>query len=54
MARANRRKQLHQAVCEVLFRDWDPIGVKGDRLAADEFNSYAPAICRMLEGGPTR
>jgi hypothetical protein len=45
MARANH---LYQAVREVLFREWDPIGVNTNPLVADEYDSYAPAICRML------
>jgi hypothetical protein len=51
MARPNRRKRLYQAVRDVLFREWDPIGVNDNPLVADEYASYAPAICRMLEDG---
>jgi hypothetical protein len=51
MVKANGRKRLYQAVCAVLFHEWDPIGVRGNALAADEYDSYAPAVCRMLAEG---
>jgi hypothetical protein len=44
MARANRRKRLLQAVREVLFREWDPIGVNDNPLAGDEYDHYAPNL----------
>ena len=36
---------------EVLFRQWDPIGVNGNELCRDEYDSYAPTICRWLREG---
>jgi hypothetical protein len=36
------------AVRVILFREWDPIGVNEHPQCLDEYNSYAPAICRML------
>jgi hypothetical protein len=51
MARPNRRDRLYHAVREVLFREWDPIGVNDNPLLADEYDSYAPTICRLLEAG---
>lgn len=43
--------QLLLAVCEMLFREWDPIGVNGNELCRDEYDSYAPTICRLLREG---
>jgi hypothetical protein len=53
MSKRNKQKRLrlYQAVREVLFREWDPIGVNHNPLLADEYDSYAPSICRMLEAG---
>lgn len=45
------RSRLFQAVRGVLLREWDPIGVRGISAARDEYDSYVPAICRMLESG---
>ena len=39
------------AVREILFREWDPIGVNGHPLCINEYDSYAPTICRMLRSG---
>lgn len=39
------------AIQEVLFREWDPIGVNDNELCRDEYDSYAPAICRWLREG---
>ncbi len=42
---------LLSAVREVLFREWDPIGVNGNELCRDEYDAYAPTICRWLRDG---
>jgi hypothetical protein len=41
---------LH-AVRDILFREWDPIGVNGYDQCVDEYDSYAPTICRYLLDG---
>jgi hypothetical protein len=43
MAKPDR---LLLAVREILFREWDPIGVKDDEWCRNEYDSYAPTICR--------
>jgi hypothetical protein len=37
-----------------LMEEWDPIGVKGIPEAADEYDSYAGGVARMLREGTTR
>src|SRR5262249_16961591 len=44
-------KSLLTAVQEVLFREWDPIGVNDNESCRDEYDSYAPTICRWLLKG---
>jgi hypothetical protein len=39
------------AVQKVLLREWDPIGVNNNELCRDEYDSYAPPICRWLREG---
>ena len=39
------------AVRQVLLREWDPIGVNVYPEARDEYDSYAPTICRWLYEG---
>ena len=38
-------------VQEVLFREWDPIGVNHNELCRNEYDSYASTICRCLREG---
>jgi hypothetical protein len=42
-------KDLWQAVKEVLFREWDPIGVNSNPACDDEYDSYVSAIVRLLQ-----
>ena len=44
-----KRKELLQAVKEVLFREWDPIGVNSNPACSDEYDSYASGIDRLLQ-----
>lgn len=39
------------AVREILFREWDPIGVNDNEACRNEYDSYAPTICRRLREG---
>ena len=41
-------KGLWQAVKDVLFREWDPIGVNSNPACGDEYDSYVSAIVRLL------
>lgn len=43
--------QFLLAVQDVLFREWDPIGVNSNELCRDEYDSYALTICRWLREG---
>lgn len=43
--------QLFPAVAEVLFREWDPIGVNDNELCRDEYDNYVPGIVALLLGG---
>lgn len=40
-----------QAIRGVLLAEWDPIGVRDVATAQDEYDSYLPAILRLLERG---
>ena len=37
----------------VLHWAWDPIGVRGFEMAADEYDIFTPAVLAMLEEGAT-
>jgi hypothetical protein len=48
MANADR---LLLAVQDVLFSEWDPIGVNVNERCRDEYDAYAPMICHLLRQG---
>lgn len=43
--------ELIARVDEVLYQEWDPIGVNGDPDTWDEYSSYAPGLLRYAMGG---
>ena len=43
-----RFRQYHEAIRNVLLREWDPIGVADEPAAQDEYDGYIPAIIGML------
>jgi hypothetical protein len=38
-------------VSEILFREWDPIGVNDSELCRDEYDSYVPGLVDALLSG---
>jgi hypothetical protein len=46
--RLSRAKQYHGAIKTALLREWDPIGVSQIPEAQDEYDSYVPAIYKLL------
>lgn len=46
-----KRKELWQAVKEVLFQEWDPIGINSNPACSEEYDSYVSTIVRFLQAG---
>jgi hypothetical protein len=46
-----KKKELGRAVKEILFREWDPMGINSNPACESEYNSYANTIVRFLEAG---
>ena len=44
------KKELYKKVDEILWNDWDPIGIN-DCGPDDEYQGYVPSIVKLLEGG---
>ena len=44
-----KRKELWEAVKEVLFQEWDPIGINSNPACSDEYDSYVSTIVRLLQ-----
>lgn len=41
-------------VQKVLMEDWDPIGIKNESGAQDEYDSYIPALYKMITSNRPR
>lgn len=45
-------KKLYKRIAEILWEDWDPIGVNdGENDCDDEYDSYVPHIFRLVSEG---
>ncbi len=44
-------KQRLKYIEQILFNDWDPIGINDDFVAFDEYDGYAPKIMSMYFNG---
>jgi hypothetical protein len=42
-------EELYRRVDEVLHYIWDPIGVSGEPMARDEYDSYLPHVFSLLK-----
>lgn len=45
--------EVYKRIDEILWTDWDPIGVTGIEQARDEYYGYLPEVFRMLLEGAT-
>jgi len=46
MVMTSEQKKLYKAIDEILWNDWDPIGVN-DIAPRDEYQSYTPTIFKL-------
>jgi hypothetical protein len=44
----DRARRYHQAIHDILLREWDPIGVADEPKAHDEYDAYIHEIHGML------
>ena len=49
--RSMKASNLLPAVSDILFREWDPIGVNNNDLCRDEYESYVPGLVSLLLSG---
>jgi len=42
--------EIQEAIRQVLFRDWDPIGVNENENLRDEYDGYIARVYRVLVG----
>lgn len=46
-----RLRELYRAIDEILWRDWDPIGISGIEEARNEYQGYLPQVYRLALAG---
>ena len=46
-----RKDSLLSAIQQILFREWDPIGVNDNELCGNEYDSYAATLWKYLREG---
>jgi hypothetical protein len=46
-----KASELLPAVSDILFREWDPIGINDNEGCRDEYNGYVPAVVQWLLSG---
>ncbi len=44
-------RRLQPALREAVMACWDPIGVRGEPAASDEYDNYLPKIAALLHSG---
>jgi hypothetical protein len=49
-SREHRAAEIQDSIRQVLFHDWDPIGVNSSPKLADEYDSYIAPVYRILTG----
>jgi hypothetical protein len=48
MDKEKRVKEIQESIRKILFNDWDPIGIKDEPKAQDEYDGYVGSIYRLL------
>ena len=51
---ATRGLEIFDSIRQVLLRDWDPIGIRGNDGLRDEYDAYIAPIYRILVGSRSR
>ena len=49
--RLAKARQIQKAIGEILLREWDPIHVKDEPQAQDEYAGYVGGVYRLLTAG---
>ena len=44
---SSEQNKLYKIIDEILWEDWDPIGVNDHKSARDEYQSYLPQVFRL-------
>jgi hypothetical protein len=50
-SRRDEARGIQQRIGDILLRHWDPIGVRDEPGAQDEYNAYVGGVYRLLASG---
>jgi hypothetical protein len=50
-SREERAQEIQRAIAQVLLRNWDPIGIKDEPRAQDEYDAYVGGVYRLIASG---
>lgn len=50
-SRDREAREIQRRIGDLLLRHWDPIGVKNEPKARDEYDSYVGGVYRLLVSG---
>jgi hypothetical protein len=50
-SKEERAQEVQRQIAEVLRRNWDPIGVRDEPAAQDEYDAYVGGVYRLLATG---
>jgi len=45
---------IDEAIRDLQFRAWDPLGISGNLRLRDEYDGYVPGICKLIARKATR
>jgi hypothetical protein len=52
-SKEERAREIQRSIGEVLLRNWDPIGVRDEPLARDEYDAYVGGVYKLIASGAT-
>jgi hypothetical protein len=51
MTDRDKSERIYEEIREILLNSWDPIGIKNEPRARDEYDSYIGGIYKLLKNG---
>ena len=50
-SKEKRAREIRRSIGEVLLRNWDPVSVRGEPQARDEYDAYVGGVCKLISSG---
>ncbi len=52
-SKQERARKIQRSIGEILLRNWDPIGVRDEPQARDEYDAYVGGVYKLIASGAT-